>query len=398
MKKNLRSTYNLIFSYKAPINLSYMWNFGSIAIYALAIQIITGFLLALWYVPHIDYAFNSVEYVMREVQYGWLIRYLHSNGASLFFFAVYVHMAKAVYYGSYTYPREWVWYSGFVMFMLMIITAFFGYVLPWGQMSYWAATVITSLISTIPVVGGDILTFIWGGITVDQPTLTRIYGLHFILPFVIVGFLVVHLILLHEHGSNNPLGVISLDNISFHPYYTYKDFLGVYVINIPFLLIVFFYPNVLSHPDNYIPANPEVTPLHIVPEWYFLPFYGILRSVPSKAGGIILLILAILCLALFPLISKPIIRSGSFRPIFQSLFWIFVCDCFILGWSGGNPVEPPYYVICQVATVFYFVFFVLNYFLIKLETKILVRPLGKRHIESENSEMDLKKFNDFWTK
>jgi ubiquinol-cytochrome c reductase cytochrome b subunit len=265
-------------------------------------------------------------------------------------------MARGLYYGSYTYPRESVWYTGFIILLLMIATAFFGYVLPWGQMSYWAATVITSLLSTIPLIGNDLLIFVWGGISVDQPTLTRIYGLHFILPFVIVALVGLHIILLHKHGSNNPLGVTSLDNTSFHPHFTYKDVVGIWFVNIIFLYFVFFIPNALSHPDNYIPANPEVTPLHIVPEWYFLPFYAILRSVPDKLGGIILLFCALLCLAFFPLISKPPIRSGMFRPFFVILFWYFIADCILLGWSGGNPVEPPYFAICQYATLFYFLF------------------------------------------
>jgi len=376
----MRQVYKLFALYQTPINLSYWWNFGSLALYALVIQISTGFVLALWYIPSVDLAFQSVEYIMREVNYGWLIRYLHSNGASLFFFVVYLHMAKAIYYGSYTYPREYVWYTGFIIFVLMVGTAFFGYVLPWGQMSYWAATVITSLLSSIPFIGNDLLIFVWGGSAVNQGTLTRIFGFHFILPFVIAGLVMVHLLLLHEHGSNNPLGVVSYDNIPFHPYYTRKDILGVWVISIVFLLFVFFYPNALSHPDNYIPANPNTTPLHIVPEWYFLPFYGILRSVPNKIGGILLLASALGCLFLFPLISKPSIRSGSFRPLFQHIYWLFMCDYLLLGWSGGNPVSFPYYEICQFSTILFFLFFILNYIVIKIENYILFEDLyyGKK--------------------
>jgi len=370
MRQTLKEVYNLL-KYRTPINLSYMWNFGSIAAYALFIQIVTGFMMALWYIPSVDQAFDSVEYIMREVNYGWFFRYTHANGASIFFLAVYIHMARGIYYGSYTYPREWVWYTGFVIFMLMVVTAFFGYVLPWGQMSYWAATVITSLISTLPIIGNDLLTFVWGGISVDQPTLTRIYGFHFLLPFVIAGLVVLHLALLHQHGSNNPIGVVSKDSTTFHPYYTIKDTLGIWVVNILLIALVCFYPNMLSHPDNYIPANPEVTPLHIVPEWYFLPFYAILRSVPNKAGGILLLMLALALLALFPLISRPPIRSGAFRPLFQVLFWFFAADCVLLGWSGGNPVAPPYYQICQIGTFFYFAFFAANYALILFERRRL---------------------------
>jgi len=368
LKQILFSLYNEFLNYPTPINLSYLWNFGSISLFSLLIQIVSGFLLSLWYVPSVNLAFDSVEYIMREVNYGWFIRYLHSNGASLFFFAVYVHMARGMYYGSYIYPREKVWYSGFIMFLLMIVTAFFGYVLPWGQMSYWAATVISSLITVIPGVGIDLLSFIWGGIAVEQPTLTRIFGFHFILPFVILSLVIVHLVFLHEHGSNNPLGIKSVDNVSFYPYFFVKDVLGIYIATFILLIFVFFYPNALSHPDNYIPANPSVTPLHIVPEWYFLPFYGILRSVPNKAGGAILVIFALLLLGFLPLISRPIFRSGCFRPLFQVIFWLFIADYILLGWSGSNPVATPYYEICQAATVFYFAWFIiLNPVVIKVE-------------------------------
>jgi len=357
--------------YPTPANLNYMWNFGSLALFALIIQIITGLMLALWYIPSTEMAFESVEFIMREVNYGWFFRYLHSNGASLFFFVVYIHMGRGLYFGSYMYPREKVWYSGMIMFVLMIATAFFGYVLPWGQMSYWAATVISSLASTLPLVGQNLLLYIWGGINIDQATLTRIYGLHFLLPFVLLALSGLHLLLLHEYGSNNPLGIETVDNIPFHPYYTVKDIYGIVVTLFFYLVFVFYMPNILSHSDNYIAANPEVTPTHIVPEWYFLPFYAILRSIPNKLGGVLLLVLALALLFVVPLISKPIIRSGTFRPLYQHVFWIFICTCILLGWSGGNPVSTPYYEICQLGTCLYFAFFfILNPGCIALENLI----------------------------
>jgi len=332
-----------------------------LAAFCLGIQIVTGIFLAMFYVPNIESAFSSVQYIMRDVNYGWLIRYIHADGASLFFAVVYIHMLKGIYYGSYVYPRESVWYSGFLIFILLMATAFFGYILPWGQMSYWAATVITSLLSAIPYVGDPILIFIWGGVSVSQPMLTRVYTLHFLLPFIIIGLVAFHLIFLHEHGSNNPLGIKSVDNVAFYPYYVLKDLLGLFITYMIFFFLIFFMPNLLLHPDNYIMANPEITPLHIVPEWYFLLFYGILRSIPSKIGGIFLLVLALLCICFLPIISKPLLRSGSFRPLFKIIFWIFICNCIVLSWSASNPVETPFYEIGQLSTLFYFAFFlVLN--------------------------------------
>jgi len=349
--------YKMLLLYPTPVNLNYMWNFGSLAMYALMIQIVTGVLLAFWYIPTTELAFWSVEFIMREVNYGWLIRYLHANGASFFFFVVYLHMSRGVYYSSYVYPREHVWLSGSIIFVLMIATAFFGYVLPWGQMSYWAATVISTLISTVPVIGQNLLIFSWGGISIDQPTLTRIYGLHFLLPWVILGLVGIHLVLLHEYGSNNPIGVRLHDNVPFHPYYTYKDITGIIVATFFYLVVVFFLPNYTIHSDNYIMANSEVTPVHIVPEWYFLLFYGILRSVPNKIGGVCLLAGSLFALICLPFISYPLIRSGTFRPVFQPLFWCFGVVCIVLGWSGGNPVTSPYYEICQICALLYFMFF-----------------------------------------
>jgi len=350
--------YRLALLYPTPISLSYLWNFGALAGLALCIQIITGVGLAFWYVPNVDLAFNSVEFIVREVSGGWWLRYLHANGASLFFVVVYLHMARGVFYGSYIRPRELVWYTGVVIFILMILTAFLGYVLPWGQMSYWAATVITSLLSVVPKIGSSLLLYVWGGISIDQPTLTRVYGLHFLLPFVLVALVILHIIFLHEHGSSNPFGISCVvSSVAFHPYYTYKDLLGVLLAVLFYVLVVVNFPNALSHSDNYILADPGVTPTHIVPEWYFLPFYGILRSVPDKAGGVALLVAALLVLFILPLLSKPIVRSGMFRPVFRYGFEMFVVIWMILGWSGGNPVESPFYEICQLATILYFIFF-----------------------------------------
>jgi len=343
--------------YPTPSNLTYFWNFGSLAGLALGLQIVTGIVLTFWYVGSVNLAFYSVEFIMREVNFGWLIRYLHANGASFFFVVVYLHMGRGLFFGSYTYPREKLWMSGVIIFLVMIITAFLGYVLPWGQMSYWAATVITSLLSVLPWIGMPLLFYVWGGISIDQPTLTRVYGLHYLLPFVLLGLVILHILLLHENGSNNSLGMEKLDLISFHPYYTYKDLLGVLVSLFFFLWITFQYPNVLSHSDNYMLADPGVTPTHIVPEWYFLPFYAILRSVPNKAGGVCLLIGAILCILLLPLFVSPIQRSGLFRPFFKPSFIAFGFICLFLGWSGGNPIETPYYELCQLVTIFYFSYF-----------------------------------------
>lgn len=343
-----------------PSNINYLWNFGSILGVCLVVQIITGIALAMHYTPHVDLAFISVEHIMRDVNYGWLLRYLHANGASMFFIAVYIHIARGLYYGSYTSPRELLWSVGVIIFLLMIGTAFLGYVLPWGQMSFWAATVITNMLSAIPWIGPDFVQLVWGGFSVDNATLNRFFSLHYLLPFLIAALVVVHFIGLHEHASNNPLGFNSnVDKIPFHPYYTYKDLLGFLVFFAIFAFFVSFAPNVLGHPDNYIPANPLVTPAHIVPEWYFLPFYAILRSIPSKLGGVIAMVGAILILLTLPFLHTSEIRSSSFRPIQKRIFWVFVLDVLILGWIGGLPVEKPYILIGQIATVLYFTYFLI---------------------------------------
>jgi len=356
--------------YRTPKNLSYLWSMGSIAGIALVIQIVTGIVLAMHYTPHVDYAFESVEKIMRNVNYGWLIRYMHAVGASMFFVAVYIHIARGLYYGSYKTPRELLWQIGIVIFLVMMATAFMGYVLPWGQMSYWGATVITNLFSAIPLVGENIVTWLWGGFSVDNPTLNRFFSLHYLLPFIIIALVMLHLIALHTHGSNNPKGidVTEKDTIPFHPYYTIKDFVGFGVYFLIFAFFIFYEPNYLGHPDNYTPANPMVTPAHIVPEWYFLPFYAILRAVPSKLGGVLLMFASIFVLFFLPWLDRSPIRSASFRPLYRISFWLFVIDCLVLGYVGGKPPEEPYLTISRIAATYYFFnFFILLPFISKYE-------------------------------
>jgi len=349
-------------AYPTPKNLSYWWNFGSLAGIILVIMIATGVFLAMQYTPNADLAFDSVERIMRDVNYGWLIRYIHMNGASMFFLIVYIHLFRGLYYGSYKEPRELLWMLGVVILLLMMATAFMGYVLPWGQMSYWAATVITNLFSAIPVVGQKIVTLLWGGFTVGNPTLNRFYALHYLLPFVIVAVVGLHLIALHQHGSNNPLGIDHKgpqDTIPFHPYYTIKDMFGLCVFLIFFSIFVFYFPNYLGHPDNYIPANPMVTPNHIVPEWYFLPFYAILRSVPNKLFGVILMFSAVLILFFLPWLDTSRVRSARFRPIYRLVSWLLPLDAIALGWVGANPPEGIVVTVGQLATLYYFVHFLI---------------------------------------
>nr|YP_009121398.1 apocytochrome b [Thecamonas trahens]AJF36627.1 apocytochrome b [Thecamonas trahens] len=367
---------NMLIDYPAPVNLSYLWNFGSLAGVVLVTQIITGIALAMHYTPHVDLAFISVEHIMRDVNYGWLIRYLHANGASMFFIVVYIHIFRGLYYGSYTSPRAMLWSIGVIIFLAMMATAFMGYVLPWGQMSFWGATVITNLFSAIPIIGNDLVLWLWGGFSVDNATLNRFFSLHYLVPFVIAGLVVAHLIALHEHGSNNPLGIEShLDKVPFHPYYTVKDLYGAVMFLIFFAVFVFFYPNTLGHPDNYIPANPLVTPTHIVPEWYFLPFYAILRSIPDKLGGVLAMGGSIVILLLLPILHTCDIRSTSFRPIYKKFFWLFVLDCALLEWIGGCPIEFPFYEIGQIATIFYFLFFLAIIPAVGYVENLLLRPV-----------------------
>jgi quinol-cytochrome oxidoreductase complex cytochrome b subunit len=367
--------------YPTPRNLSYWWNYGSLAGIMLVMMIITGVFLAMQYTPSASSAFDSVERIMRDVNYGWFMRYAHMNGASMFFAIVYIHLFRGLYYGSYKRPRELLWMLGLVILILMIMTAFMGYVLPWGQMSYWAATVITNLFSAIPVIGPGIVTFLWGGFAVGDPTLHRFYALHYLLPFVIVAVVLLHLVALHRHGSNNPLGIDSKgpqDTLPFHPYFTIKDLLGLAVFLLVYAFLVFYAPNVLGDTDNYIPANPMQTPNHIVPEWYLLPYYAILRSITfpilfisAKLAGVILAFSSILVLFLVPWLDTSPVRSARFRPIYKWVFWLLVIDVLALGWVGANPPQGIVVTVGQIATLYYFVHMLILFPLIgKLE-----RPL-----------------------
>jgi len=354
IKKELRD-------YPTPWNLNFWWNFGSLAGIILVVMILSGLFLAMSYTPHVDMAFDSVERIMRDVHGGWFIRYLHMNGASMFFLVVYIHMFRGLYYGSFKEPRELLWILGVVIFLLMMATAFMGYVLPWGQMSFWGATVITNLFSAIPFIGEDLVHLLWGGFSVSNPTLNRFFVLHFLLPFVICAVVGLHLVALHQNGSNNPLGVerkTPRESLPFHPYYTIKDLFGLGILICIWMFFVFFAPNFFGEPDNYIPADPLVTPSHIVPEWYFLPFYAILRAVPSKLGGVCLMFSAILVLFLLPWLDRSPVRSSRFRPIYKRCFWVFVGVCLILGWVGGKPPEGAYIWIARIATSLYFIHFV----------------------------------------
>ena len=404
--------------YPAPRNLNYFWNFGSIAGLMLVSQILTGLFLAMHYAANSAIAFDSVEHIMRDVNYGWLLRYLHAVGASMFFIVVYVHTFRGLYYGSYKKPRELLWGIGVVILLLMMATAFMGYVLPWGQMSFWGATVITNLFSAFPIVGEPIVTWLWGGFAVDNPTLNRFYALHFVLPFVLFGAVFLHLMALHQHGSNNPTGLdVSgpQDTIPFHPYYTVKDFYGFSLFFLVFAAFVFFAPNYLGHPDNYIPADPMVTPPHIVPEWYFLPFYAILRAfvfdtplwlpgaalwagggwwlyyhfnrdtltpqrklqagaaivlgflltgagvsgafIPSKLAGVLAMFGAIIVLFFIPWLDRSPVRSCNYRPLMKWFFWVFVLDTILLGYCGSKPPEGIYPILSLLGTAYYFGFF-----------------------------------------
>jgi quinol-cytochrome oxidoreductase complex cytochrome b subunit len=346
-----------IVDYPTPINLSYFWGFGSLAGLCLVIQIVTGVCLAMHYTPHVDLAFNSIEHIMRDVNNGWLIRYTHSNGASMFFIAVYTHIGRGLYYTSYGYPRLFLWYSGIVIFILMMATAFMGYVLPWGQMSFWGATVITNLFSALPYVGKSIAFWLWGGFSIDNATLNRFFSLHYLLPFLIAGLVIVHLSLLHLEGSSNPLGVVSdIDIIPFYPYYYLKDLFGLNCFLIIYAYLVFFNPNLLGHPDNYIRANALVTPTHIVPEWYFLPFYAILRAIPDKLQGVLAMGLSLVIYFVLPFIYTSTITGSQFKPVFCFFFWFFVGNIIMLGWLGGQVAEEPFISLSQYCTIYYFLY------------------------------------------
>ena len=348
--------------YPTPRNLNYWWNFGSLAGIFLLIQIITGIVLAMHYTPSVEGAFASIEHIMRDVNYGWLIRYVHMNGASFFFIVVYIHIFRGLYYGSYKSPREVLWWLGLIILLLMMATAFMGYVLPWGQMSFWGATVITNLFSAVPIIGTALVEWLWGGFAVDNALLNRFFALHYLFPFLIVGVVILHIVALHTHGSNNPLGIDRKgpqDSIPFHPYYTIKDLFGLSFVLTIFFFIVFFAPDYLGHPDNYIPADPLKTPAHIVPEWYFLPFYAILRAIPDKLGGVLAMISAIFILFLLPWLDTSKVRSATFRPLYKKLFWLLVLDLVVLTWVGGKPAEGNYILIGRIATVYYFMHFII---------------------------------------
>ncbi|MEC7702520.1 MAG: cytochrome b/b6 [Pseudomonadota bacterium] len=349
--------------FPTPRNFNYFWNFGAIAMFMLVTMIVTGITLAMQYTADTTLAFNSVEGIMRDVNYGWLIRYIHMNGASFFFIAVYIHIFRGMYYGSYKQPRELLWILGVVIFLLMMATAFMGYVLPWGQMSYWGATVITNLFSAIPLVGDDIVTLLWGGFSVDNPTLKRFFALHYLLPFVIFAVVFLHVWALHVTGSNNPTGVEpkgKQDTLPFHPYYTMKDTFGLIVFVIIYAAFVFFMPNALGHPDNYIPADPLVTPAHIVPEWYFLPFYAILRAITfdigipftdialieAKLGGVIAMFGAIVLLLIMPWLDTHPVRSARYRPLYKKALLVFVFGVVVLGYAGSQPADKVYWQTC----------------------------------------------------
>ncbi|WP_428668989.1 cytochrome b [Reyranella sp.] len=348
-------------TFPTPRNFNYFWNFGAIATVMLVVMIASGIVLATNYTPHVLMAFDSVERIDRDVPQGWLLRDMHMNGASFFFIAVYIHIFRGMYYGSYKAPRELLWILGVLIFLLMMATGFMGYVLPWGQMSFWGATVITSLFSAIPVVGDSIVTWLWGGFAVDNPTLNRFFALHYLLPFVIVAVVALHVVALHVHGSNNPLGIDPKgpqDTVPFHPYYTMKDGFGVMCFMIVYAAFVFFAPDYLGHPDNYTPANPLVTPAHIVPEWYFLPFYAILRAVPDKLGGVLAMFGAIAILFVLPWLDTSRVRSCVFRPIYKWFMFVLVIDVIVLGWCGANPPEGFFVPLSRVATLYYFFHFI----------------------------------------
>ena len=371
---------NHLTEYPTPKNLNYWWTFGGILTFCLITQIVTGIVLGMHYIAHADLAFASVEHIMRDVNYGWLIRYVHANGASMFFLAVYIHIFRALYYGSYKSPREVIWIIGMLIYFLMMATAFLGYVLPWGQMSFWGATVITNLFSAIPLIGESITNWLWGGYSVDNPTLTRFFSLHYLFPFLILGLVILHIWALHVPGNNNPIGIDvkkpSNDTVPFHPYIVIKDIFALLIFLIIFAFFVFYSPNILGHSDNYIEANPLVTPAHIVPEWYLLPFYAILRSVPDKLLGVVAMFAAIFVLVILPWLDTSKVRSAVFRPIYKQFYWFLVADVLILGYMGAMPAEGIYLLIARIATAYYFIHFLIILPLLGKRERTLEVPLS----------------------
>nr|AIY50981.1 cytochrome b [Noturus miurus]AIY50982.1 cytochrome b [Noturus miurus] len=365
-------TNNALIDLPAPSNISAWWNFGSLLLLCLIVQILTGLFLAMHYTSDISTAFSSVAHICRDVNYGWLIRNLHANGASFFFICIYLHIGRGLYYGSYLYKETWN--IGVILLLLVMMTAFVGYVLPWGQMSFWGATVITNLLSAVPYMGDTLVQWIWGGFSVDNATLTRFFAFHFLLPFAIIAATLLHALFLHETGSNNPTGLNSdADKISFHPYFSYKDLLGFVMLIVALTSLALFSPNLLGDPENFTPANPLVTPPHIKPEWYFLFAYAILRSIPNKLGGVLALLLSILVLMVIPLLHTSKQRGLTFRPASQLLFWALVADVAVLTWIGGMPVEYPFIIIGQIASVLYFsLFLIFNPLMAWLENKLLI--------------------------
>nr|YP_009370743.1 apocytochrome b [Eukaryota sp. BB2]AQL10469.1 apocytochrome b [Eukaryota sp. BB2] len=356
------AVHSFLIEYPTPYNINYFWNFGFIAGLFLIVQIFTGVFLAMYYTPHIDLAFLSVDYIMRDLHYGWLVRYLHSNGASMFFIAMYLHIFKGLYYGSYKTPRKFVWCIGVIIYILTMATAFIGYVLPWGQMSFWGATVITNFVTVIPFVGKDIVTWLWGGFSINNATLNRFFSLHYLLPFVILGLVGFHLIVLHESGGNNPSGfkIDRIDKVSFYPYSYVKDLLGTFLFFMIFFTFVFFFPEALGHSDNYIEANPIVTPNHIVPEWYFLPFYAILRSILHKTWGIVIMFLSLFIFMFLPFFDyKSQIKSSMFKSFYKKIFWLFLCNLIYLGVLGAATPISPYIELGLICTHFHLLFFTL---------------------------------------
>nr|YP_009658988.1 cytochrome b [Altica cirsicola]QCC71316.1 cytochrome b [Altica cirsicola]QCC71381.1 cytochrome b [Altica viridicyanea]QCP68716.1 cytochrome b [Altica cirsicola] len=363
---------NSIITFPAPSNISTMWNFGSLLGLCLMIQIMTGLFLAMHYCPDVSLAFNSIIHICRDVNYGWLLRTLHANGASFFFICMYIHIGRGIYYSSFKLLETWM--IGVTIFFLTMATAFLGYVLPWGQMSFWGATVITNLMSAIPYLGTMLVQWIWGGFAVDNATLNRFFTFHFILPFIILAMMIIHLMFLHQTGSNNPLGTQSnLDKIPFHPYFIFKDLLSMLIVLFLLTFLTLFNPYLLGDPDNFTPANPLVTPVHIQPEWYFLFAYAILRSIPNKLGGVIALIMSIAILYILPFTNKKKFLSNNFYPINKLMFWSLLSTIMLLTWIGARPVEDPYILLGQILTVIYFTYFIINPVITKMWDMIIFK-------------------------